>query len=255
MSLMIGHASIDEHNKIQGGSAGDQSGREVCTRAYYLHSKGWYVLRPKSVKIANAIASAMLEACANRNIGYDQSNRLGVIIKLRSYKTLKKIGVKTEADCSSLVRACCIQAGFDPGNFTTYNEATVLEQSGFFESKKEVTSSTTLYNGDVLVTKTKGHTAVVVSGNPRKASKKSKTYSGTLPSLPTKGYLSNGDIGSRVGKLQAFLNWYGNYGLALDNEFGAKTEKAVKAFQKAEGLVVDGEFGVKSLNKAKAYVR
>ena len=34
-----------------------------------------------------------------------------------------------------------------------------------------------------------------------------------------------------------------------------KTEKAVKAFQKAEGLVVDGEFGVKSLNKAKAYIR
>lgn len=25
-----------------------------------------------------------------------------------------------------------------------------------------------LYNGDVLVTKTKGHTAIVTSGNPRK---------------------------------------------------------------------------------------
>ena len=32
-----------------------------------------------------------------------------------------------------------------------------------------VTSGTKLYNGDILVTKTKGHTVAVVSGNPRQA--------------------------------------------------------------------------------------
>lgn len=33
-----------------------------------------------------------------------------------------------------------------------------------------LTVSTILYNGDVLVTKTKGHTVIVVSGNPRSGS-------------------------------------------------------------------------------------
>lgn len=257
MSLTIGHASIDEHNKIQGGSAGDQSGREVCTRAYYSHSKGWYVLRPKSIMIANAIASAMLEACANRNIGYDQSNRLGVIIKLRSYKTLKKIGVKTEADCSSLVRACCIQAGFDPGNFTTWNEASTLEKSGYFKNKVAVTANTELFNGDVLVTKTKGHTVVVVSGNPRGSETKNNksTYKGAFPVIPKKGYMGEGDKSNQVGRLQAFLNWYGGYNLAVDKDFGVKTLSAVKDFQKEQGLTVDGQFGKKSLAKAKTVMR
>ena len=132
MGLIIGHASIDENNKIQGGSLGDNNGREVCLRDYYMHSKGWYVLRPKSVDIANKIASAMKEACKNDHIGYDQNNRYGVITKLRSYKTLEAIKVNTESDCSSLVRACCIQAGFDPGDFTTDDEAERLEKTGYY---------------------------------------------------------------------------------------------------------------------------
>ena len=56
----------------------------------------------------------------------------------------------------------------------------------------------------------------------------------------------------QVGRLQAFLNWYGKYGLERDNSFGPATEKAVKAFQKKEGLEVDGFFGPASLKAAKA---
>lgn len=252
MALLIGHASIDEHGKIINGSAGDQTRKEVCTRSYYRHSKGWYVLRPKDAKIADKIASAMLEACNNDNIGYDQGNRLGVITNLKKYGSLKKITVKTESDCSSLVRGCCIQAGFDPGNFTTANEASTLEKSGYFEKREAVTSSTVLYNGDVLVTKTKGHTVIVVSGNPRGAS---KGYTGKFPMLPSRGYFRNGDKGTEVGKLQAFLNWYGGYGLVVDNDFGSKTLSAVKGFQLQEGLTTDGLFGKKSLEKAKSVRR
>lgn len=79
-----------------------------------------------------------------------------------------------------------------------------------------------------------------------------KGYTGTFPSLPKKGYLAEGDKGVQVGRLQAFLNWYGNYGLERDNSFGPATEKAVKAFQKKEKLTVDGSFGPASLKKAKA---
>ncbi len=166
-TVIVGSARIDENGKISGGVAGDQTGKEVCTQAYYTHSKGWYLYRAKDAAVAESLASAMLDACNNGNIGYDQGERSTVISQLRKYGTLKKIATKTEADCSSLVRACCIEAGFDTGNFNTASEGTVLNKTGMFESRKSVTSSTELFNGDILVTKTKGHTVVVVSGNPR----------------------------------------------------------------------------------------
>ena len=163
MALIIGHASIDENGSIQGGISGDQNGKEVCTRAYYLHAKGWYMLRPKSVEHANKIAEAMLRACKNDNIGYDQGNRSG-IVKYGTNST-----VKTECDCSSLVRQCVFEGtGIDSGNFTTANEVKMLQSTGLFEPAVAVTSSAMLCNGDILVTKTKGHTVIVVEGNPRK---------------------------------------------------------------------------------------
>lgn len=167
MSIKVGSARIDENGKLSGGAAGDQTGSEVSTQNYYMHSKGWFLLRPKDVSDANAIAKAMQSACDNDNIGYDQGNRLDVISKLAKYGSMAAIAEKTEADCSSLVRGCCIEAGFDPGNFNTANEAACLEKTGKFEKRVSVTSSTSLYNGDVLVTKSKGHTVVVVSGNLR----------------------------------------------------------------------------------------
>ena len=168
MAIKIGSARIDENGKASGGKVGDQTGKEVSTQDYYMHSKGWYLLRPKSVEDADKLAAAMSDACINDNIGYDQSNRLGVISMLGKYGSMAKIAEKTEADCGTLVRGCCIEAGFDPGNFTTAGEVTALSKTGKFESKVAVTSSTVLYNGDVLVTKTKGHTVIVTSGNPRK---------------------------------------------------------------------------------------
>lgn len=169
MTIRVGGARIDENGKLAGGKAGDQSGKEVSTQNYYMHSKGWHLLRPKSVEDANKLAASMQAACDNDNIGYDQGERLGIITQIKKYGSMDKISVKTEADCGTLVRGCCIEAGFDPGNFNTANEAVCLEKTGKFEKKASVTSSTILYNGDILVTKTKGHTVIVTEGNPRKA--------------------------------------------------------------------------------------
>lgn len=170
MAIKVGSARIDENGKLAGGKAGDQTGKEVSTQPYYVHSKGWYLIRPKSVEDANKLASSMLAACENDNIGYDQNERLGIITQIKKYGSMAKIAVKTEADCGTLVRGCCIEAGFDPGNFNTANEAACLEKTGKFEKKVAVTTSTIIYNGDVLVTKTKGHTVIVTEGNPRKLS-------------------------------------------------------------------------------------
>ena len=161
MNIIVGSARIDENGKITGGKAGDQTGKEISTQKFYVHSKGWYVIRAKNKQTAKKIAEAMLIACNNDNIGYDQGGRLGII----KYGVNSK--VKTEADCSSTVRACIMYAtGKDVGNFTTANEVKVLEKSGMFDKAFAYTNSTVLKTGDILCTKTQGHTVVVVSGNP-----------------------------------------------------------------------------------------
>lgn len=188
MSIMVGSARIDERGNASGGAAGDQKQTsakndltgEVSMQKMYSHSKGWYILRPKSAAHAVKMADLMKAACNNANIGYDQGNRLGVV--QHGIMT----SVKTECDCSSLVREVVKEAtGKDPGNFTTANEAASLEATGLFESKRSYVSqsATPVYDGDVLVTKTKGHTVIVVSGNARKAA--SGSSSAPVPSVST----------------------------------------------------------------------
>lgn len=78
-----------------------------------------------------------------------------------------------------------------------------------------------------------------------------KGYTGTFPILPVVGgkvsYLKKGDKGLQVKNLQSVLNWYGNYKLVVDGDFGSLTDKAVRSFQKATKLEVDGKFGKSSL--------
>lgn len=188
MSIMVGSARIDERGNASGGAAGDQKQTsatndltgEVSMQKMYFHSKGWYILRPKSAAHAVKMADLMKAACNNANIGYDQGNHLGIV--QHGIMT----AVKTECDCSSLVREVVKEAtGKDPGNFTTANEAASLEATGLFESKRSYVSqsATPVYDGDVLVTKTKGHTVIVVSGNARKAA--SGSSSAPAPSVST----------------------------------------------------------------------
>lgn len=219
MTLIIGSARMGENGHITGGVSGDQTGGEVSTQPYYMHSKGWYCLRAKSVSIANKLAEAMGQACNNNNIGYDQNSRNGVITQLKKYGTLAAIKTKTESDCSSLVRACVLQAtGKDVGDMYTGNLASVLEASGMFGKRFSVSSESQLYNGDVLVTKTKGHTVVVVSGRPRKQSDSEET---TPP-------VSSSD---NVSKGQKWLN--SNYSSVIKKATGKLLE-------------VDGSYGAHS---------
>ena len=139
----------------------------------------------------------------------------------------------------------------------------MLEKSGLFESRKSVGTFTKLYNGDVLVTKTKGHTVVVVSGRARKEGKKAnKKYSGEFPKLPSRGYYTIGDgyeinttYTSEIKKIQKFLNWVCDASLGIDGKYGKKTSDMVRKFQKQHGLEMDGKFGAKTLKKAKTIKR
>lgn len=66
----------------------------------------------------------------------------------------------------------------------------------------------------------------------------------------SRDYLMEGDSNPTVAKLQKDLNKTGiKPPLETDGIFGAATEKAVKAFQKANGLAVDGIWGKNSAAK------
>lgn len=166
MSIIIGSARSDEHGNITGGAAGDQKGgAEVSTQTYYNHSKGWRVFRAKDDNHALKIAEAMKKACANNDIGYDQNGRNTLYDNVKNFgfdpsKTTKKV----ETDCSALVRVCCAYAGIMLSDFNTSAEATRLMNSGKFEEVTGIKLPSGLVNGDILVTKTKGHTVIVVSG-------------------------------------------------------------------------------------------
>lgn len=171
MAVIIGSARIDERGQISGGKAGDQTTKEVSTQAYYVHSKGWVLLRPKKPAIANKIAKAMLDACNNDNIGYDQSQRETIVPLFKEKGAIAKIDTKCECDCSKLVQICVWEAtGKDPGNFTTGYAVSTLSKTGFFETPVDVTSKTVICKGDILCTKTKGHIVIVTSGDPRPTS-------------------------------------------------------------------------------------
>lgn len=231
-TIKIAHASIDENGKIIGGKAGDQTGKEVCVRSYYMSSKGWYMFRFISVQYAEAMAEAMKQAAENKYIGYDQGERLDIMASLKKYGSMKKIAEPTECDCSSLIRACIYQAtGKDVGNFTTDSEPTVLAKSGLFKKKVSVTASTEICDGDILVTKKKGHTVAAVSGNSRQK----KKGCGYMFEPET---VKKGSKGKSVGLMQTLLKGKGYKGkdgkaLAIDNSCGTNTEYAINAYQTA----------------------
>ena len=176
MAVVIGHASIDERGKATGGKAGDNNGKEVCRANWYKHSKGWNVLRAKDAATAEKIAKAMEAACDNNNIGYNQYKRNTLYTAAASFAfDTSKVNTKVDTDCSALVRVCCAYAGIKVADFTTGNEKKMLLNTGLFTELNIGGSSDYLKRGDILVTKTKGHTVVILS-NGRKAETASRTY-------------------------------------------------------------------------------
>ena len=103
MSVMIGHAGSNEWGGIYGGNPGDQTGSEVYTRTWY--SRPWNLMfRAKDSKVAEKIAVAMEQACANDNVGYNQNNRTSLYYAAKELNwDISKITKKVDCDCSALV--------------------------------------------------------------------------------------------------------------------------------------------------------
>lgn len=251
MAVMIGSARINEKNSLLNGKAGDQTGKEVGTQTWYKHSKGWVVIRAKDPNVRKKIAYAMKAACDNNNIGYGQdagsgnNSRLGLFnaVKSKGYDPAK-CNVAVNTDCSETVRVCVHYAGITCGDFNTSGEKSVLQNTGKFEvltASKYTDSSDYLLAGDILVTKTKGHTVVVLSDGAKAVSKP------TLANYTVK----QGSTGTNARNLQSDLNYIMNAGLEVDGKFGPKSVAALKSWQKKYGLTADGCYGPASYKKMK----
>ena len=187
MAVKIGHASSDENRSARGGSSGDQTKKEVCTRSWY--NKPWTsVIRPKDSAKAEKIAKAMEQACANDKIGYDQNQRTTLFTQAKALSwDLSKITTACECDCSSLVAVCVNAAGIAVSkDIYTGNEKTALANTGAFTiytDPKYIGKSDYLKRGDILLGA--GHTAIVLTNGANVSSNTSNSTSNTTTNAST----------------------------------------------------------------------
>ena len=95
---------------------------------------------------------------------------------------------------------------------------------------------------------------------PKPTGPTKKSYSGTFPSLPERGYYKFGDgwktlsnHKTQIKRVQKLVNWIADDKLTVDGLYGAYTELGVKAAQKMLGVEADGKFGKNTLAAARLY--
>lgn len=283
MAVRIGHASIDERGKIKGGNAGDNNGREVYIKNWYLHSKGWVVLRCKDASKREKIAEAMEKATKNNQIGYDQYQRDTLFnnVKDKDFdpsKTTKKV----ETDCSALVRVCIAYAyGKDiAGNIRTVTLPSTLVKTGEFTmytSAKYCKSSDYLMRGDIICTPISGHVVVCLDDGAKVKENNKKDDSKILewqksaiadgfefPKFGADGEwgaeceavaekaivkmrISNGENVYKYPNLTKIVQKA--VGVTVDGKCGVKTDKAIIEYQTENSLKADGDVGLNTWKK------
>lgn len=213
MAYIVGSARIDEFGNATGGKEGDQKQTstpdykgEVSMQTFYVDKRGFYVLRLKKDSQAVKNAKAMETYCNDKHVGYNQDERLQIM----TYDGTKDVN----CDCGTLIRRCFKDAtGKDPGNFTTSNERAVLLATGLVDDIGKYKAGMILYEGDILVTCTKGHTLAVVEGESR------DTDTNTTKATVT--YMSHIDGGNWLSEITGYNNsnsngYSGVLGKAID---------------------------------------
>lgn len=277
MSILIGHASIDENRTISGGIAGDQTGKEVCTRAWY--PKPWdFVLRCKDSAKAEKMAAACEQGCANSMIGYDQGQRNTLYKEAKAVNyDFSKITSACECDCSSFLTVCALAAGipipYGANAPTTSTMKNVFYATGEFDvltDSKYLTSDAYLARGDILV-KAGSHTVMALeNGCQATTAANAFTYTHTdfIREIQSAiGAKADGIAGPEtlskiitvsktrnyrhavVKPIQKYLTSIGYHCGTVDGIAGTKFDMAVKAFQNANNLTIDGIIGVKTWRK------
>ena len=253
MAVKIGHASIDENGSASGGRAGDQTGKELCTRDWY--TKGWNVLlRPVRTSLAEKSAQAMEAACRNELIGYDQGGRNTLYEKAKAVNfLLEAIEKACECDCSSLVHVCAIAGGanltYESNGYTTRTMVRAFVNSGDYvklTDSKYLTTDKYLMRGDILV-KEGSHTAMVLTNGIAAPASDIPIYvpmedNTTIYYSIRVPLLMKGMARDAVKTMQHLL-FYRGYELPLTGIFDEETALVVMQFQKDMNLEADAKCG------------
>lgn len=206
---LISNCGSDENGKLNGGNAGDQTGKEWCIRNWY--SRPWTcVLRHPDKDVRALLASLGEKAALNDKIGYDQNQRDTY------WKELQKAGydpsviaTPCEADCSSGAIANVKAAGYILGNTklqkcaATYtgNMRTGLKAAGFevLTDSKYITSSAYLLAGDILLADGK-HTATNLTDGTKSGGESIVSSGITVPTYVVgKIYTTQVELKVRIG--------------------------------------------------------
>ena len=125
MSVLIGHA--------RGGDPtykpGNQTGSELRTQAWYLHSGGWhFAARFKDRAKAAKAVKFCKDACANKHIGYGQRDRntLRPLARAAGWDAAK-VATDCNCDCTSFVCVCAEAAGVRMEQTYSYGNAPYSE--------------------------------------------------------------------------------------------------------------------------------
>lgn len=250
--VAIAHASLDENRNARNGTAGDQTGKEVCIRTWY--NKPWNcVIRFTDPKMALKVSNCMVMAALNNNIGYDQNQRNTLLNEARKYGyDTSKVAKPCETDCSALVSVACMYAGIPESQLTIHGNClttrtlrNALKASGevdIFTTAIYTSRTEKLKIGDILL-KEGAHVAVVVQADD-------------IPYMLASNLLRLGDKNESVKWLQAALNKNGAR-LVVDGDFGPRTKQALMDYQRThkdlngKQLEVDGIAGPLSLGVLK----
>ena len=159
IETFVGLARYNENGEQTGGVPGDQlqvnkpdpNGElALIPLADFLAlSTGCTIYRTVKPEFSSPIGDGIVKACNNPYIGYDVNNRLSVI----TYGVYSgKNGKNVECDNSSLSRVVIrYGTGIDLGDYTNNNVRAVLDWSDMFMDGIELTDTTKLYVGDILI--------------------------------------------------------------------------------------------------------
>ena len=150
MGTLCGWASIDENGKARGGTAGDQTGREVKTGNWYNFGQK-VVLRFKDRKKAKKAAATMKTLCDGNYVGYDQNQRTTLYAAMKAVGfDASKLKTKCETDCSAMMSPVLASAGITVSkDIYTGNMVNALMNTGEFE---KLTDAKYLLSGDYHLT-------------------------------------------------------------------------------------------------------
>lgn len=189
----IVHASINEKGTTTGGKTGDQTGREICRRSFYVPSFGWdCVLRHNDPEIADKAATFAEQIADDDKHGYDQISRWGddfdcSSLVIESYETagapVKTKGATYTGNMYGIFKKC----GFSEVTFTeeTAPNASELAQNAPTEKDGKLY---TVKKGDTLaaISKTWGCSVDdILKANPVFIKNPDKIYIGDKLTKPT----------------------------------------------------------------------